>query len=125
MPSDSETLGFVVLEAMASALPVVAVNAGGLPDIIDNGNNGYLVANDEDMIEFSDRVRQLIDDPSRRAELGAQARTWAEGWSWKRPLPISETSTIVEPSKFIASEQKRTPSTKKSRTCIDQTWHCS
>lgn len=34
MPSESETLGFVVLEAMASALPVVAVAAGGLLDII-------------------------------------------------------------------------------------------
>jgi len=34
MPSESETLGFVVLEAMASALPVVAVAAGGLTDIL-------------------------------------------------------------------------------------------
>ena len=34
MPSESETLGFVVLEAMASGLPVVAVAAGGLMDIL-------------------------------------------------------------------------------------------
>ena len=34
MPSESETLGFVVLEAMASGLPVVAVAAGGLTDIL-------------------------------------------------------------------------------------------
>ena len=34
MPSESETLGFVALEAMASALPVVAVAAGGLTDIL-------------------------------------------------------------------------------------------
>lgn len=34
MPSESETLGFVVLEAMASQLPVVAVRAGGIPDIL-------------------------------------------------------------------------------------------
>lgn len=34
MPSESETLGFVVLEAMASSLPVIAVAAGGLLDII-------------------------------------------------------------------------------------------
>jgi sulfoquinovosyltransferase len=34
MPSESETLGFVVLEAMASGVPVVAVAAGGLTDII-------------------------------------------------------------------------------------------
>ena len=34
MPSDSETLGFVVLEAMASGVPVVGVAAGGLVDLI-------------------------------------------------------------------------------------------
>lgn len=34
MPSESETLGFVALEAMASGLPVVAVAAGGLTDIL-------------------------------------------------------------------------------------------
>lgn len=41
MPSESETLGFVVLEAMASQVPVVAVAAGGLTDIITRpGTNG-------------------------------------------------------------------------------------
>jgi glycosyltransferase involved in cell wall biosynthesis len=41
MPSESETLGFVVLEAMASQVPVVAVAAGGLTDIITApGTNG-------------------------------------------------------------------------------------
>lgn len=40
MPSESETLGFVVLEAMASSLPVVAVRAGGIPDIITPDQNG-------------------------------------------------------------------------------------
>lgn len=43
MPSESETLGFVVLEAMASGLPVVCVRAGGLPDILDkDGVTGFL-----------------------------------------------------------------------------------
>ena len=43
MPSESETLGFVALEAMASGLPVVAVAAGGLTDILTNpGVTGQL-----------------------------------------------------------------------------------
>ena len=44
MPSESETLGFVALEAMASGLPVVAVAAGGLTDILTNpGVTGQLL----------------------------------------------------------------------------------
>jgi len=40
MPSETETLGFVVLEAMASGVPVVAVAAGGLTDIVTHNTTG-------------------------------------------------------------------------------------
>lgn len=40
MPSETETLGFVVLEAMASGVPVVAVAAGGLTDIVQHNKTG-------------------------------------------------------------------------------------
>ena len=40
MPSESETLGFVVLEAMSSGVPVVAARAGGIPDIIPEDQEG-------------------------------------------------------------------------------------
>jgi sulfoquinovosyltransferase len=40
MPSETETLGFVVLEAMASGVPVVAVAAGGLTDIVQHSKTG-------------------------------------------------------------------------------------
>jgi sulfoquinovosyltransferase len=40
MPSETETLGFVVLEAMASGVPVVAVAAGGLTDIVQHNQTG-------------------------------------------------------------------------------------
>lgn len=44
MPSNSETFGLVAIEAMASALPVIATNAGGVPEIINNGVDGLLFA---------------------------------------------------------------------------------
>lgn len=83
MPSDSETLGFVVLEAMASGIPVVGVAAGGLVDIIDNDKTGYLVSNDDDMVEFAAKTKELIQNKEKRAQFGLNARTWAEGWSWE------------------------------------------
>lgn len=42
MPSETETLGFVVLEAMASGVPVVAVAAGGLTDIVQHNQTGAI-----------------------------------------------------------------------------------
>ena len=43
MPSETETLGFVVMEAMASQIPVVAVRAGGIPDIINDKRTHLLL----------------------------------------------------------------------------------
>merc|ERR1712232_179401 len=72
MPSDSETLGFVVLEAMASGVPVVGANAGGIPDIIDDGNTSFLVpVGDTDA--YVERLTQL-QDKKFRGEMGARAR---------------------------------------------------
>lgn len=50
MPSDTETLGFVVMEAMASGLPVVGVAAGGLVDLIEHEKTGYLASNTDNMM---------------------------------------------------------------------------
>jgi len=83
MPSDTETLGFVAIEAMASGIPVVGVAAGGLVDIIKADVNGFLVSNDDDMVEFVQRASQLIKDVELRTRLGKSARTWAEGLSWE------------------------------------------
>lgn len=82
MPSDSETLGFVVLESMASGVPVVAANAGGLPDLIDHGTTGYLATVD-DAEEFTERVKELIENPELRQKMGKAARAESEQWSWE------------------------------------------
>ena len=83
MTSDTETLGFVVMEAMASGLPAVGVAAGGVVDIIDHGETGYLAENTDDMEQFSSFVKQLIDESELRRRLGDAAVAWAQDWSWE------------------------------------------
>jgi sulfoquinovosyltransferase len=82
MPSDTETLGFVAMEALASGLPVVGVNAGGLPDIIEHDMNGYLADNADNMTSFSQYVRLLVASPSLRQRLSEAAIRWSANWSW-------------------------------------------
>ena len=83
MPSDSETLGFVVLEAMASGVPVVGVAAGGVKTLIQSGENGYLTSNEDNMVEFTSKVKYLLDNDQSRLVMGQRAREYTEKFSWE------------------------------------------
>jgi sulfoquinovosyltransferase len=81
MPSDSETLGFVVLESMASGVPVVGAAAGGILDLIDDGKTSFLAPpGDTDM--FVKRLTELRDQKFRQ-RMGKAARVEAERWGWE------------------------------------------
>ena len=82
MPSTTETLGFVVLEAMSAGTPAVAAAAGGVRDLVNPGENGLLFDPD-DVSQAIAHVRQLIDHPSQRRHLARQARKFAESASWQ------------------------------------------
>lgn len=82
MPSETETLGFVVLEAMASGVPVVAVAAGGLTDILtDPGKTGFLYQ-PHDYAAAANCVKQLIADPTLQARMGTAGRREVEMFGW-------------------------------------------
>ncbi len=81
-PSDTETLGFVAMESMASGVPAVAARAGGIPDVIDHEVNGLLFTpGDED--ELSAALARLLFDTELRERLGRRARCDMELWSWR------------------------------------------
>jgi len=82
MPSDSETLGFVVLESMASGVPVIGCNRGGVMGLIDHGKTGYLVE-PGDTQGYVARVKELLERPELREQLGYNARQEAERWDWE------------------------------------------
>ncbi|KAI1371435.1 glycosyltransferase family 4 protein [Hypoxylon crocopeplum] len=81
--SITETFGLVVLEAMASGVPVVARDEGGPSDIIQHGKTGYLVPPD-DLEGFVEKVRQLGQDSMKREEFASAGRTFACGATWER-----------------------------------------
>ncbi|KAK1270238.1 hypothetical protein QJS04_geneDACA007580 [Acorus gramineus] len=85
MPSESETLGLVVLEAMSSGVPVVGVRAGGIPDIIpedQDGKTGFLYA-PGDMDDCVNKVEQLLSCTEFRETMGRAAREEMEKYDWR------------------------------------------
>ncbi|MEQ9483788.1 glycosyltransferase family 4 protein [Coleofasciculus sp. F4-SAH-05] len=80
-PSRTETLGLVLLEAMAAGCPVVAARSGGIPDIVTDGVNGYLF-NPRDEQGAIAATQRLFQERTERETLRENARAEAERWSW-------------------------------------------
>jgi L-malate glycosyltransferase len=73
LPSETESFGLVALEAMACEVPVVASRVGGLPEVISDGVEGYLVeAHDIDKMAACSTA--ILKDESLRREMGKRAR---------------------------------------------------
>jgi glycosyltransferase involved in cell wall biosynthesis len=88
---EPEPLGHSVLEAAALGIPVVASKCGGLTEIVENGENGYLFE-PGNAGELAGRLLSLIDDGALRRRLGANARRRAESdFSLERHVRAVET----------------------------------
>lgn len=77
VPSHEEGFGMVVIEAMASGIPVVATRCGGPEEIIDDGRTGFLVPLD-DTQALASRLELLCSDDSLNTAMGSRAREHAE-----------------------------------------------
>mgnify|MGYP001822105390 CR=1 FL=1 len=82
-PSDTETFGQVVTEAMASGLPVVAPRRGGVLDTVRPGKTGALFTPGS-VADLVEAALPLIERPHLRRALASRARIDAEGRSWDR-----------------------------------------
>lgn len=69
--SKTETFGYTVAEGMAAGLPHVIFNAGALPEIVDDGESGFVVESEGDFVR---RLAQLVQDKGLRRRMGECAR---------------------------------------------------
>lgn len=73
LTSTSEGTPNAILEAMAAARPVVATRVGGIPELVQDGVNGFLVA-PGDVDGFAGAVKRLLDDPDLAEHMGRAGR---------------------------------------------------
>ncbi len=72
-PSIRESFGVAVLEASACAKPVIVTNAGGLPEVVDDGKTGYIVEIENPQM-IADKIEKLLFDKNLRMKFGENGR---------------------------------------------------
>lgn len=89
-PSYTETFGQVVLEAMASGLPVVGLQAEGVCDLIQHEQSGLLLnthyTGEEQVEAYRARLTRLVDNQQERAQFGKHAQIEASHRSWREAM---------------------------------------
>ena len=73
LSSETESAPLTLLEGMSTGLPAVATKVGGVPEIIDDGVNGFLVE-PKHPEELAERILELNDDKELRIKMGVAAR---------------------------------------------------
>lgn len=73
LPSRWEGFGVVFLEAMAAGIPVIASDTSAIPEVVNDGETGYLCP-PGDIEAFADAISKLLSDPDLRDEMGAAGR---------------------------------------------------
>ena len=73
LPSLNEGMGRVLVEAMAAGKPVVASRVGGIPDLVRDGETGYLVP-PADEKALAEGIKKLLDDPDKAKQMGLRGQ---------------------------------------------------
>jgi UDP-glucose:(heptosyl)LPS alpha-1,3-glucosyltransferase len=83
LPTLYEPFGLVILEAMASGLPVITSKSAGVSELIENGKEGLLLKDPKNPYEIVDKIKKLIKSDTLRGEIAKNARKKAEKYSWE------------------------------------------
>lgn len=72
-PTFNETFGLVLLEAMQQATPVITTDVGGIPDIVEDRQNG-LICKPKDIKSLAQKIKDLLDSPEKAEKLGIKGQ---------------------------------------------------
>jgi glycosyltransferase involved in cell wall biosynthesis len=88
LPSEQESFGLAALEAMACEVPVVASRVGGVPEVVTDGETGFL-SDVGDTDKMADDAARLLSDEELRRQMGARARESALGrYNTDKVIPL-------------------------------------
>ncbi len=83
--SEKENRGLTVIEAFASAIPVIAPRAGGVVENIEDGVNGFLYV-PQDIEDFSQKLKLLIENNNLREEMGRKGLECVGKYNWEESV---------------------------------------
>jgi len=89
MPSETESFGLAALEAMACEVPVIASNAGGIPELVQNGISGFM-ANVGNVFEMAEKGIYILENEVRLKQFKANALARALEFDINNIVPVYE-----------------------------------
>jgi L-malate glycosyltransferase len=83
LPSLNEGMSNAMLEALATGLPLVATDTGGTKELVEDGENGFIIKM-KDSDDIAEKIEKLFNDGGLRERMGAASRKKAETMSWEK-----------------------------------------
>jgi glycosyltransferase involved in cell wall biosynthesis len=114
LTSEHEGTPNVLLEAMATGLPVVATSVGGVPEIVQHGHTGFVVP-DGHSGGLSNAIVQLVRKPDLAIEIGARARIYVEETHSLHKLPVHLTNLY----KLVLGDRRLQSETDFNRALVN------